>query len=285
MKTVEKIWAENIAKSEAIKKYANSRGALFAPVVRRGGAEGGVPGGAGQRLAALQRRQGQGLARHGRHSEALSGATERAMTTTAERLADGDLPRRRAAAPAAQRPARRPRLAGVRRRRADRLDPHGPARGAAHQSVHRARAAARAARPRDDPARRPARRCAAGAAARASSAGRSSRSTGASMRRLARRDRPDPRLHGGAARPRPAVLARLGALRHRLDRAAAGAAAALAGRALGWRDLAFAAAVGIGSGVVIPTSSRSCSWCACPKPERRPCSPDSPTSATPGSAS
>ena len=31
VKTVEKIWAENIAKSEALKKYALSRGALFAP--------------------------------------------------------------------------------------------------------------------------------------------------------------------------------------------------------------------------------------------------------------
>ncbi len=31
IKTLEKIWAENIAKSEAIKKYASSRGALFAP--------------------------------------------------------------------------------------------------------------------------------------------------------------------------------------------------------------------------------------------------------------
>ena len=31
VKTVEKIWAENIAKSEAIRKYATSRGALFAP--------------------------------------------------------------------------------------------------------------------------------------------------------------------------------------------------------------------------------------------------------------
>jgi tripartite-type tricarboxylate transporter receptor subunit TctC len=31
VKTVEKIWAENIAKSEALKKYAASRGALFAP--------------------------------------------------------------------------------------------------------------------------------------------------------------------------------------------------------------------------------------------------------------
>ena len=31
IKTIEKIWAENIAKSEALKKYAASRGALFAP--------------------------------------------------------------------------------------------------------------------------------------------------------------------------------------------------------------------------------------------------------------
>jgi tripartite-type tricarboxylate transporter receptor subunit TctC len=31
VKTLEKVWAENISKSEAIKKYAASRGALFAP--------------------------------------------------------------------------------------------------------------------------------------------------------------------------------------------------------------------------------------------------------------
>ena len=31
VKTVERIWAEQISKSEALKKYANSRGALFAP--------------------------------------------------------------------------------------------------------------------------------------------------------------------------------------------------------------------------------------------------------------
>ena len=31
IKTVEKIWAEQIVKSESLKKYANSRGALFAP--------------------------------------------------------------------------------------------------------------------------------------------------------------------------------------------------------------------------------------------------------------
>ncbi len=32
VKTLEKIWAENISKSEALKKYAQSRGALFAPM-------------------------------------------------------------------------------------------------------------------------------------------------------------------------------------------------------------------------------------------------------------
>jgi tripartite-type tricarboxylate transporter receptor subunit TctC len=32
VKTVEKIWTENIAKSEALKKYATSRGALFNPL-------------------------------------------------------------------------------------------------------------------------------------------------------------------------------------------------------------------------------------------------------------
>jgi tripartite-type tricarboxylate transporter receptor subunit TctC len=32
VKTVERIWAENIAKSDALRKYATSRGALFAPV-------------------------------------------------------------------------------------------------------------------------------------------------------------------------------------------------------------------------------------------------------------
>ncbi|HXE48694.1 MAG TPA: tripartite tricarboxylate transporter substrate binding protein [Ramlibacter sp.] len=32
VKTLEKLWAENISKSEALKKYANSRGALFAPL-------------------------------------------------------------------------------------------------------------------------------------------------------------------------------------------------------------------------------------------------------------
>ena len=74
VKTLEKIWAENISKSEALKKYADEPRRAVRAVAGRGGAEGRVPGGPGQRLAAVQRRQGQGLARHGRHSEALSGA-------------------------------------------------------------------------------------------------------------------------------------------------------------------------------------------------------------------
>ena len=31
VRTLEKIWTENISKSDALKKYAASRGALFAP--------------------------------------------------------------------------------------------------------------------------------------------------------------------------------------------------------------------------------------------------------------
>ncbi len=101
-----------------------------------------------------------------------------------------------------------------------------------------------------------------------------------------RRDRPDPGLHRGAARPRPAVLARLGPLRHRLDRAAAGAAAGArrSARSTGATSPSpsrSASAPASSSS----SSSRSCSWCACRRPERRPCSPDSPTSPTPGSAS
>ena len=81
--------------------------------------------------------------------------------------------------------------------RAHRLDPHGPARGAAHQSVHRARPAARAARPGDAPASASCWPCAAGAAARGWSTGRGSRSTGARCAGSAVVIGPDPRLHRG----------------------------------------------------------------------------------------
>ena len=144
----------------------------------------------------------------------------------------------------------------------------GPARGAAHQPVHRARAAARAARHRDDPARR---RCSAlrswrrGGAPRP--AGRSSRSSGESARRLALviglilvyTRRP--------ARPRPAVLARLGALRHGLDRPAAGAAARRR-RTRAWRCATSPSrsrsALALGLVITLRVPGR-CSWCGCPE--------------------
>ena len=47
----------------AASKYATSRGALFAPGGRRRRAEGRVPGGAGQRVAAVRERQGEGRRR------------------------------------------------------------------------------------------------------------------------------------------------------------------------------------------------------------------------------
>ena len=183
-----------IAKSEALKKYATSRGALFAPLVRRGRAEGRVPGGAGQRLAAVQRRQGEGLARHGRHPEALS----RARRSTPCRRRDApcaDLPRRGRA------PSPRSDLRGalgwmvfgvavlVGSVTMDRLEQQdinpytvpGPA--------------ARAARHRDDPAGRRARRCAAGGAARCASAGAAARRRARAARaRVCDRHRPVHRL-------------------------------------------------------------------------------------------
>ena len=168
VKTLEKIWAENIAKSEAIKKYADQPRRAVRAVVRRGGAEGGVPGGAGQRLAALRRRQGQGLARHRRHPEALSDlARADAMSMTA---ATSPTPTSRPA----RRRARSPRsdLRGGHRLDACSASPCSSARsrwtGSSAQDIN----------PYTvpgllpgllgiviDPARRAARRCAAGGAA------------------------------------------------------------------------------------------------------------------------
>jgi len=47
VQTVTKLWNEKIATSDTLKKYATSRGALFAPVS-------GVPGRAGQCMATVQ---------------------------------------------------------------------------------------------------------------------------------------------------------------------------------------------------------------------------------------
>ena len=85
-------------------------------VVGRDRAEGGVAGRAGQRLAALRRRQGQSFAGHGRHPEAL---TRRRRAMSIRRRRRRRL-RHRGAGARRQRAARRPRLDGVRRRRARR---------------------------------------------------------------------------------------------------------------------------------------------------------------------
>ena len=69
--TVEKIWAEQIVNSAALKQYATSRGAQFAPYRRRRRAEGGVPRRAGQRLGRRRHRQGEGRAGHARHSASV----------------------------------------------------------------------------------------------------------------------------------------------------------------------------------------------------------------------
>ena len=73
--TVEKIWAEQIASSAALKQYATSRGAQFAPLCRRRRAEGGVPGGAGQRVVRRRHRQGEGRPGHAGHPAPVSAAT------------------------------------------------------------------------------------------------------------------------------------------------------------------------------------------------------------------
>ena len=168
------------------------------------------------------------------------------------------------------------------------LDPHGPARGAEHQSLHDARA------------------CCPGCSAWSCSClgvllGVRSWRRGATPRRRPaaavdwRRhgapagpgDRPDRRLHDRPARPRPAVLARRGALRRRLDRAAAGAAAGARRRPR--RELARHRVRGGGRhrppAWIITCVFQERSWCACPSRSVAPCSADSPTSATPCSGS
>ena len=75
LKTLDMVWENVVMKSEALKKYATTNGALYAPVLRRRGAEGRHAGDPDHRLAAAGGRQGEGLARHRRHPEAV-GMTE-----------------------------------------------------------------------------------------------------------------------------------------------------------------------------------------------------------------
>ena len=71
VKTVERIWATNIAKSEALKKYATSRGALFNPLYGEEAQKAVFPAVQANAWNLLRERQDQGLARHRRHPQAL----------------------------------------------------------------------------------------------------------------------------------------------------------------------------------------------------------------------
>ena len=122
VKTLEKIWAEQIAKSEALKKYADQPRRAVRAAVRRSGAEGRVPGGAGQRLDCIQQRQDQGLARHRRHPQALTDTGAADDRGDARDVADADVEARADPHVDGRAATARPAwLDGARRRRADRL--------------------------------------------------------------------------------------------------------------------------------------------------------------------
>jgi tripartite-type tricarboxylate transporter receptor subunit TctC len=70
--TLDRIWAQNMASNEALRKYAQGRGALFAPMAGDAAQAAGVPGHPGLCVDAAGRRQGQGVARHRGHPQALS---------------------------------------------------------------------------------------------------------------------------------------------------------------------------------------------------------------------
>ena len=70
--TVDKIWKDTIANSDAREEIRDVARRAVCAVVGRCRAKGGIPGRAGQCLAAVRRRQGQGFARHRRHSETLT---------------------------------------------------------------------------------------------------------------------------------------------------------------------------------------------------------------------
>ena len=121
-----------ISKSEAIKKYAASRGALFAPVYGEAAQKAVFP--AVQANAWLLFSSGKAKVSPDtrRHSEALSDSS--CPTPPAVRRR----PTRRAAEPGSgpRGELHGARLVRARRRGADRLDHDGPARAAGHQPVH-----------------------------------------------------------------------------------------------------------------------------------------------------
>ena len=172
-KTVEKIWAEQIANSDALKKYAQPAAARsFAPQYRRRDAQKAVfPAVQANAWLLFDGGKAKVSPGHRGHPEALKRLVgprrvrdvshRRSPAATDDGRAD---PRR---APTSKDSVW---LDRVRRRGADRLAHDGPARAAAHQSPYTVPGLLPgAAGHRDDPARRHARACAAGGAVRCSS--------------------------------------------------------------------------------------------------------------------
>ncbi len=74
--TVERIWSDEHRPLRGAEEVRHQPRRAVRAVVGRAGAEGGHAGGPGQCLAAARRRQDEGFARHGRHSEAVSGGAK-----------------------------------------------------------------------------------------------------------------------------------------------------------------------------------------------------------------
>ena len=224
VKTIEKALGREHRQERGDQEVRDEPRRAVRAVVRRGGAEGGVPGDPGQRLAALQRRQGQGLARHGRHPEALTPArAEQPCRAAATSPGPTFRPRKRAPSPRASCAA------------ASAWTVFGIAVLAISWRMDRLEA--QHINPYTVPGLLPGllgivtillggllalRSWRRGGAPRPRAAVRDERRVGATARA---RHRPDRRLHRRPARPRPAVLARRDDLRDGVDRPPAGAAA------------------------------------------------------------
>ena len=101
--TVEKIWAEQIMNSRGAEEVRDEKGAQFAPSYGADAAKAVMPAVQVNAWHGVRRRQGEGLARHGRHREAVSGRRRTWLAARVERARS----RRRAAAPPGSRHRRR----------------------------------------------------------------------------------------------------------------------------------------------------------------------------------
>ncbi len=77
LQTLDMVWKDVVMKSEALKKYAAANGALFAPAYGDDALKVAMPAIRSHGLAAAGERQGEGVAGHRRHSEAVSASRSR----------------------------------------------------------------------------------------------------------------------------------------------------------------------------------------------------------------